>query len=222
MKHLILTAASIALLGGVQAASAENHDHGHNHGDHKHDVKHDHAAHKEAGAHAHLINEAGEDVGHVDIVQGADGVLLHVAVEGLPAGEKGFHIHAVGDCGAHDHGESEAKTDFKAAKGHLTSEGKQHGLLNPEGHHEGDLPNLIVAEDGTAHLETTAHGVTIKGSALSLLDEDGSAIMIHEAADDHKTQPIGGSGARIACGVIIANENAETNEMNEDTDKKEQ
>jgi Cu-Zn family superoxide dismutase len=37
-----------------------------------------------------------------------------------------------------------------------------------------------------------------------LLDEDGSAFIIHENADDHMTQPIGGAAGRIACGVIKA------------------
>lgn len=213
MRHFILTALSTtALIGFSAVVYAGDHtgDHGHSHEHHDHakdgasEKGHNHAAHKDAGAHAALINEQGDSIGHVDFIQGADGILLHVSVKDLPPGEKGFHIHAVGDCGVHDHGDSVAKTDFTAAKGHVTSEGKKHGLLNPEGHHEGDLPNLVVAEDGTAHFETTAHGVSLSGGALNLLDEDGSAIMIHAQADDHKTQPIGGSGARIACGVIKA------------------
>ncbi len=37
----------------------------------------------------------------------------------------------------------------------------------------------------------------------ALLDEDGSAVIIHEHPDDHLTQPIGSAGGRIACGVIV-------------------
>lgn len=202
MRNLLIAVSVVALTGFSGTAYADNLTH--SHGDHSHAHDHGHAIHNTAKAHADLINNDGEVIGHADFKQGADGVLIHVAVQGLPPGEKGFHIHAVGDCGVHNHGESQAKTDFNAAKGHITSEGRQHGLLNPEGHHEGDLPNLIVADDGTAHAEVTAHGLTLLGGELALLDEDGSAIMIHAEPDDHMSQPIGGSGARISCGVIQA------------------
>ncbi|MCC7268527.1 MAG: superoxide dismutase family protein, partial [Caulobacteraceae bacterium] len=40
------------------------------------------------------------------------------------------------------------------------------------------------------------------GERLNLKDADGSAIVIHAKADDHQSQPIGGAGERVACGVI--------------------
>ena len=80
---------------------------------------------------------------------------------------------------------------------------KQHGFDNPKGFHSGDLPNLTVDKDGEVDLEITSPHVTLeKGMANSLLDEDGSALVIHEKADDYKTDPSGNSGDRIACGVI--------------------
>ena len=82
--------------------------------------------------------------------------------------------------------------------------GRPHGFLNPEGGpHEGNLPNLIVRPDGSAHVELYSQLVSLSGDDKpSLLDEDGSALIIHANEDDHRNQPIGGSGARIACGVI--------------------
>ena len=77
---------------------------------------------------------------------------------------------------------------------------KQHGLLNPDGPDNGDLPNIYAAADGTvqAELFTTRAGPDL------LMDDDGSAIVVHENRDDHITQPIGGAGGRVACGVLSA------------------
>ena len=79
-----------------------------------------------------------------------------------------------------------------------------HGLLNPEGPDDGDLPNLYVAEDGTAEAEIYSTRVTLSGAEerAMLLDEDGAAIVVHEGSDDHMSQPIGGAGARVACAAI--------------------
>ncbi len=42
------------------------------------------------------------------------------------------------------------------------------------------------------------------GPAPALMDADGSAVVIHANPDDHKSQPIGGAGDRVACAVIRA------------------
>jgi len=143
-----------------------------------------------------IINNAGEAVGTATYQQGTEGVLIEIKVAGLPAGKHGMHFHEVGTCTDHDH--------FKGAKGHIMPTGKPHGYLHPEGPHAGNLPNLIVHQDGTAHLELHSSLISIAGqnNKPALLDEDGSVLMIHTNPDDHKTQPIGGSGARIACGLI--------------------
>ena len=62
----------------------------------------------------------------------------------------------------------------------------------------GDIPNIWVAADGSAGYEA----FTTLTTGASLMDEDGSAIIIHENEDDHLTQPIGGAGARVACGAL--------------------
>jgi Cu-Zn family superoxide dismutase len=65
------------------------------------------------------------------------------------------------------------------------------------------LPNIEVDQNGKVDVKVVAPLVTLEeGKENSLFDEDGSALMIHEKADDNKTNPAGDAGSRIACGVI--------------------
>ncbi|MFN3911254.1 superoxide dismutase family protein [Hyphomonas sp.] len=145
-----------------------------------------------ANARGALLGPAGTAAGTVTAVQGMKGVLLKVEVnEGaLTPGWHGIHLHAVGDC-------SDLGT-YKKSGGHQGMTEGGHGLLNPEGPEEGDLPNIWVAENGAAKYE--AHSSLFE--LAPVLDADGLALVIHEAADDHVSQPIGGAGARVACAVI--------------------
>lgn len=154
----------------------------------------DPAAHPDA--HADIINNAGEVIGALKIVEASGGILMHIDVEGLPPGKRGMHFHEVGDCSDHDH--------FKMAGAHIEHV-KPHGYLHPEGPHAGNLPNLIVHDDGRASVELYSNLVSLDDETFPILDENGSTIMIHANEDDHITQPIGGAGSRIACGVIKAN-----------------
>jgi len=71
--------------------------------------------------------------------------------------------------------------------------------LNPQGKHEGDLPNLTVGQDGKVQFEFFANqGLTVK----SLQDTDGASVVVHAKADDYMTDPAGDAGGRIACGVV--------------------
>jgi Cu-Zn family superoxide dismutase len=108
-------------------------------------------------------------------------------------GKHGMHFHKVANCKG---------AGFKASKGHIMPEGKPHGFLNAEGPHAGNLPNLVIAENGQVHVELYSNIVTYAEGAAALLDDDGSALIIHENIDDHFTQPIGGSGGRIGCAEI--------------------
>ena len=80
-----------------------------------------------------------------------------------------------------------------------------HGLPNPNGPEPGDLPNIFIGEDGSGEMEVFSTFISLVEGPNNLLDADGSTFVIHENADDHITQPIGGSGARVACGLIVAN-----------------
>lgn len=140
---------------------------------------------------ADIINNDGAVIGSVDVKQGAQGVVIDIDAHDLPPGKHGMHFHKVGDCSDH--------TAFKTAGGHIMPSGKPHGFLNPKGPHEGNLPNLIVRDDGTVQVELYSDMVTMDHGPAALLDDDGSALIIHTNEDDHMSQPIGGSGARIAC-----------------------
>lgn len=148
-----------------------------------------------APLHVDLKNNAGASVGHAMISEAPNGVLMRVEAKGLPPGWHGLHFHEKADC---------SKSDFTSAGGHVHDKPTMvHGLLNPDANEAGDLPNLFVARDGTANAEFFSTYVSVKaGGKVQLADADGSALVIHASPDDHKTQPIGGAGARIACGVI--------------------
>ena len=142
---------------------------------------------------ADIVNTDGEVIGKAAFEQTPTGVLISVDVTGLPPGGHGIHLHAVGAC----------TPNFKAATGHINPDKVKHGLRNPEGPDNGDLPNLFVAADGTARAEFFTTRVSVSGGDMpALLDEDGSTVIIHEHPDDHMSQPIGGAGGRIACGII--------------------
>ncbi|MBI5441606.1 MAG: superoxide dismutase family protein [Deltaproteobacteria bacterium] len=143
-------------------------------------------------ARAELVDSKGKSAGTVLLTQTPQGVLLSVRVSKLPPGVHALHIHEVGKC----------EPPFTTAGGHFNPGGKKHGLSNPEGMHAGDLPNLHVSKQGKAEVEVFATGVTLSPGATSLLDDDGSAIVLHAGPDDYATDPAGKAGDRIACGVV--------------------
>ena len=118
--------------------------------------------------------------------------ILKVAVQGLPAGVHGAHLHTVGKCDA---------PDFASAGGHLNPAAKQHGNDNPQGAHLGDMPNVTVGADGKGNFVTTLMGSAAELGA-TLFDADGTAVVVHAGPDDYRTDPSGNSGGRIACGVL--------------------
>jgi Cu-Zn family superoxide dismutase len=81
---------------------------------------------------------------------------------------------------------------------------RKHGTASGEGPHMGDLPNLLVDAQGRGYIEALIKMATLDGSAMGLLDADGTAIVIHAGPDDNMTDPSGNSGARVVCGVVKA------------------
>lgn len=141
-----------------------------------------------------LQNGDGESVGMATLEQVSEGVKITIDGHDIPKGTHGFHIHESGKCEA---------PDFKSAGGHFNPTDTNHGFDDPDGPHAGDLPNIVVGEDGTVNESFIAKKVTLgKGKDDSLLSDGGTAIVIHEGADDGKSQPSGDAGDRFACGVI--------------------
>ena len=141
---------------------------------------------------AEMKSPEGDDMGMVTMKQGPNGVLVSADVTGLAPGAHGFHIHAIGKC----------SPDFSAAGGHFAPEEKGHGYMHPDGDHAGDMPNIYAASDGTAKADVFTNEVTLAtGPTNSLMDDDGSAIIIHEKGDAY-TEDSGTAGKRISCGVI--------------------
>jgi Cu-Zn family superoxide dismutase len=141
-----------------------------------------------------FVNAKGETIGVASLIEGKEGVYITFAVQGLSPGLKGFHIHEKGSC---------TPPDFGSAGGHLNPYKREHGFKNLKGPHAGDLRNITIRDDGTMASVRLATQVTLKpGKKNSLLDEDGSAIVIHEKEDDYMTNPAGNAGSRIACAVI--------------------
>ena len=154
------------------------------------------AAPESLKASASIVDAEGKEIGNMELTEGSDGVLISLGLSELAEGEHGIHIHEVGKC---------EKPTFETAGAHFNPLEKQHGIENPQGPHLGDLPNIAPEEDGTVQVEFVAKNLTLEpGMENSLLDKDGSAIVIHEDPDDYKTDPAGNSGTRIACGVITS------------------
>ncbi len=144
-----------------------------------------------ARATATLQNANGVDVGRATATEVAGGLRVTLDAKTLPPGTHGVHIHTVGRCDA---------PDFTTAGGHWNPTRAKHGSMNPQGPHEGDLPNLIIGTDGRGTIGVTVPGATMAG----LLDADGAAFVVHAGPDDLMTDPAGNSGGRIACGVFQA------------------
>jgi Cu-Zn family superoxide dismutase len=147
------------------------------------------ASASEHEASASLSNADGGNVGSVTLTETPNGTLVHAKLEGLPPGTHAIHVHAVGEC----------EPPFKSAGGHFDPEDNSHGFLSEDGMHAGDLPNIHVPNSGALEVEMLATEVALDDE---LFDDDGAAIVIHEKADDYKTDPAGDAGDRIACGVI--------------------
>lgn len=132
------------------------------------------------------------------LTAGPKGVLVHLELTGLTPGWHAIHFHAVADC-------SDAKLEKSGA--HVQHGGKApHGLLNPDGNDAGDLPNIWADADGKVKAEVFSTFVSAdKASAgrANLMDQDGSALIVHANLDDYVSQPIGGAGARVACAPIM-------------------
>lgn len=138
----------------------------------------------------------GQPIGTIEAHDTRQGLALTPKLSGLPAGPHGIHVHQNGDCAPKE--QDGKPVAGLAAGGHFDphASGKHAGPWQ-DGGHQGDLPALAVRGDGTAT-------ETLVAPHLKLADLKGRAIIIHAGADNYADapKPLGGGGARIACGVV--------------------
>jgi len=148
----------------------------------------------------------GAEIGTVELSENGGGTGVHVELSGLEPGFRGLHIHQIGECepDSADPEDPQETGDFLSAGGHLNPDDVDHG------EHVGDLPPLLVTDDGSATATVISDRFTIE----ELLDTDGTAFMVHSEADnfahipdrygeaDQDTLDTGDAGDRVACAVI--------------------
>ena len=127
--------------------------------------------------------------GYVSFEKVRGGVRVTATVEGLSTGLHGFHVHEFGDC---------TSPDGNSAGGHINPMDAPHSAPTADKRHVGDLGNIEAKGDGPAKYETVDKMMALEGPHSII----GRSVVVHAQADDFKTQPTGGSGARVACGVI--------------------
>ena len=143
----------------------------------------------------YMKDAKGQDVGTALLKPDGKGVAIVYNFKNLPPGEHALHIHQNAKCDGAD--------GFKSAGPHFNPAQKKHGLLNPEGAHNGDLPNIKANQKGIAKGTLNTARVTLdEGQPNSVFANGGTALVIHAKPDDEKTDPAGNAGDRIACGVI--------------------
>jgi superoxide dismutase, Cu-Zn family len=150
-----------------------------------------------------LLDASGADAGIVKLTTQGTSVVVRARVDGLTPGFHGFHVHSVGEC----------VPPFTTAGGHYNPGGTGHGS------HAGDMPSLLVLDDGTATLQFATDNFTV----AELFDADGTAIIVHALPDnfaniptryqsttegtfgpDSATLATGDAGGRVACGVVAS------------------
>ena len=139
----------------------------------------------------------GESVGILTLEDTDYGLLLTPNLASLSPGLHGFHVHANPDCGpAAKEGQP---VPGLAAGGHFDPNniGEHKGPYRDG--HLGDLPPLYVDASGRANVPVLAPRLTVSQTR-------NHSLMIHAGGDNFSDQPspLGGGGARAACGVLGA------------------
>jgi len=138
----------------------------------------------------------GKPAGMIEMTDTPNGVLITGTFEAdaLPAGPHAWHIHEKGDCSDTE--------KFESAGGHYNPTGAEHGYLPEGGPHVGDMPNMTIVAGQKTEVSFFNPMVRFTEGDAPLMDDDGSAIVVHAGVDDYESQPSGASGDRIACAEI--------------------
>lgn len=146
-----------------------------------------------------MYNSDSELVGTATFDESEEGVMLHLNLEDVPAGEFGMHIHEVGEA---------TPPSFEDAGDHFNPTDAEHGFDSEDGHHLGDLPNLEVPENGVVNETIEIPEVSLLPDAeYTLSTEEGTSLIIHTEPDDYESQPSGEAGERMIGGIIFSPEN---------------
>jgi superoxide dismutase, Cu-Zn family len=138
-----------------------------------------------------LHPSAGSKVsGTVTFTEEANGVQVRAEISGLTPGNHGFHVHEFGDCSA---------PDASSAGAHFNPTHKPHAGPDTPERHLGDMGNVQADASGKATLKYVDHQISLSDNERSVI---GRSVVVHEKADDLKSQPSGDSGGRIGCGVV--------------------
>ena len=137
----------------------------------------------------------GDVIGSVTAKDSDQGLVIFPDLANLTAGDHGFHLHSDPSCEAAMNPEGESVAGLAAA-GHWDPDNSGTHLGPFGSGHRGDLSKLIVDADGTTKTSVVAPRLNTK--ALK-----GHALIVHAGGDTYSdTPPLGGGGARVACGVI--------------------
>lgn len=146
---------------------------------------------------------SGAVIGTVYLEQVDAGTRVTMVIDGVTPGAHGFHVHELGSCDASTNAEGQV-VPFGAAGSHFDPHATGSHAGPHAGHHvghAGDLPNLVADELGVGSLTFVTDRITLEGE----LGVIGRSLVLHANADNYSDEPpLGGSGGRIACGLILA------------------
>ncbi len=143
-----------------------------------------------------IIAAGGERAGTLTVTDTPNGVLVSAQLDAgaVSAGEHAMHFHQTGDCSDTE--------KFEKAGGHYNPGEAEHGFVPEGGPHAGDMPNFVVVEGQETQVNAFNAMVRVSEGDAPLLDDDGSAFVIHAGPDDYTSQPSGKSGDRVACAEL--------------------